>query len=513
MGPIVTVARRPPRGAARRRRARQRAARQPAVPRRRAARRHVVGGARRGRRRRAGRERRPRRGRARGRGRSGGRRPARRRARSRCRPRSASGCATCAAALRRGRLVVVDYTAHRSRAGGARRSRVAAHLPRARARRRRRWSPPASRTSPSTCPIEYLVHAAAAGRVHARARRHPGRVAARARGRRARRRGPRRVGRPRRTSATSRRSATAAGSPRPPRSRPDRPRRPPVVVAASDRRVLRVVSAIGRVVASRRSIRSSRRPGTTGRGVLTAADERRGSVMAEKARHDRVAAGRRAHVPAVRRLRRAGAHRRRPTIYAEAEADPEAFWAKQAGDLLDWFEPWHTVLEWDLPFAKWFLGGKLNVVVQLPRPSRRRRPRRQGRLPLGGRARRHPHHHLRRAARRRVASSPTRSKALGVEKGDRVNIYLGMVPELPMALLACARIGAAHSVVFGGLLVRLAARPHQRRGGQGAHHRRRRVAARAAIVPLKETADDAVAECPTHREGARARGAPSRTSP
>src|SRR5882757_411930 len=50
-----------------------------------------------------------------------------------------------------------------------------------------------------------------------------------------------------------------------------------------------------------------------------------------------------------------------PSVYDDAEQDPEAFWATQAGELLDWFEPWHTVLEWDLPFAKWFLGGKLNA--------------------------------------------------------------------------------------------------------------------------------------------------------
>ena len=50
-----------------------------------------------------------------------------------------------------------------------------------------------------------------------------------------------------------------------------------------------------------------------------------------------------------------------PAVHAEAEADFEGFWAKQAGELLDWFEPWDTVLEWDLPFAKWFVGGKLNV--------------------------------------------------------------------------------------------------------------------------------------------------------
>ena len=100
-------------------------------------------------------------------------------------------------------------------------------------------------------------------------------------------------------------------------------------------------------------------------------------------------------------------------LYAEADADARRSGRDQAGDLLAWSEHCDTVLEWELPFAKWFVGGKLNVVVQLPRPPRRRRPRRQGRLPLGGRARRHPHHHLRRPAATRSHSSPTCSRRSG----------------------------------------------------------------------------------------------------
>ena len=91
-----------------------------------------------------------------------------------------------------------------------------------------------------------------------------------------------------------------------------------------------------------------------------------------------------------------GARSRRPTssrsaarvvdteIYDEADVDFEGFWARQAAELLDWFEEWDTVLEWDLPFAKWFVGGTAQRVVQLPRPPRRRRSRRAGRVPLGG---------------------------------------------------------------------------------------------------------------------------------
>ena len=139
-----------------------------------------------------------------------------------------------------------------------------------------------------------------------------------------------------------------------------------------------------------------------------------------------------------------------PGVYERAApARARSFWAEQAG-ALDWFRPWDTVLEWDLPFARWFDGGTLNVSLQLPRPPRGRRPGRQGGLPLGGRAGRHPHHHLRRAAGRGVRGSPTSCKGLGVRRGDRVAIYMPMIPELPVAMLACTRIGAAHSVVFGG---------------------------------------------------------------
>ena len=166
-------------------------------------------------------------------------------------------------------------------------------------------------------------------------------------------------------------------------------------------------------------------------------------------------------------------------VYAEADADSEAFWAEQAGELLDWFEPWHTVLEWDLPFAKWFVGGKLNASYNC-----------LDRHVDAGRGDQVAYHWEGEPGDTRtityaellhdVSQLANALKALGVEKGDRVNIYLGMVPELPMALLACAahRGGALGRV--RRLLVRLAARPHPGRRGQGAHHRRRRVAARPA---------------------------------
>ena len=124
-------------------------------------------------------------------------------------------------------------------------------------------------------------------------------------------------------------------------------------------------------------------------------------------------------------------------------------------------------------------------------------PGRQGRLPLGGRAGRHPHDHLRRPARRGAAVRQRAEGPRASRKGDRVAIYMPMIPELPVAMLACARIGAAHSVVFGGFSPRLARRPHQRRRGQGASSpptaasagARRRRSSPTSTPPLADTPD------------------------
>ena len=82
-------------------------------------------------------------------------------------------------------------------------------------------------------------------------------------------------------------------------------------------------------------------------------------------------------------------------LYSEADADFEAFWARQARERLSWFTPFETTLEWDLPFAKWFVGGKLNVAYNCVDRHVERGPRRQGRLPLDRRAGRHPDADLR----------------------------------------------------------------------------------------------------------------------
>jgi acetyl-CoA synthetase len=192
-------------------------------------------------------------------------------------------------------------------------------------------------------------------------------------------------------------------------------------------------------------------------------------------------------------VERALLHDRR--AHDEADADVEAFWARQARDLLDWYEPWHTELEWDLPFAKWFVGGKLNVSYNC-----------LDRHVAAGHGEQVAYHWVGEPGDTRtityaqllddVCRLANALLELGVRKGDRVNVYLGMVPELAIALLACARIGAPHSVVFGGFSAdSLRDRIQDAEAkvlitGDGAWRR-------GSVVPLKETADEAVADCPT----------------
>jgi acetyl-CoA synthetase len=138
-----------------------------------------------------------------------------------------------------------------------------------------------------------------------------------------------------------------------------------------------------------------------------------------------------------------------PFLYDEANEDYQGFWARQAADLLDWFEDWDTILEWDLPFAKWFVGGKLNVCHNAV-----------DRHVDAGRGDKVAYHWEGEPGdtrtityadlHRDVQRFANVLKGLGVAKGDRICIYMPMVPELPVAMLACARIGAPHSVVFGG---------------------------------------------------------------
>ena len=136
-----------------------------------------------------------------------------------------------------------------------------------------------------------------------------------------------------------------------------------------------------------------------------------------------------------------------PSIYAEAERDPEGWWESQA-ERLDWFERWDTVHEWTPPFQKWFLGGKLNASHNCLDRHVESNGERVAYHWIGEPGEKRTITY--RALHEEVCRLANVLKDLGVMKGDRVAIYLPMIPELPAAMLACARIGAAHSVVFGG---------------------------------------------------------------
>src|SRR6202167_2535576 len=135
-------------------------------------------------------------------------------------------------------------------------------------------------------------------------------------------------------------------------------------------------------------------------------------------------------------------------LCARAAADPEGFWADIAREL-HWFEPWNKVLEWNAPWAKWFLGGKINLSYNcLDRHVQTWRKNKAAIIweSEPGEVRTLTYQQL----HREVQKFANVLKSLGVKKGDRVAIYMGMTPELPIAMLACARIGAPHTVVFGG---------------------------------------------------------------
>ena len=137
------------------------------------------------------------------------------------------------------------------------------------------------------------------------------------------------------------------------------------------------------------------------------------------------------------------------SLYDEAAEDDEGFWARQAEELLHWNTPWHTILDWQLPYAKWFEGGTLNVSYNC-----------LDRHVEAGKGDKVAFHWEGEPGDTRtitysdllaeVCKFANVLKGLGIGKGDRVNIYLPMIPEAAVAMLACARIGAVHSVVFGG---------------------------------------------------------------
>ena len=181
-------------------------------------------------------------------------------------------------------------------------------------------------------------------------------------------------------------------------------------------------------------------------------------------------------------------------LYAEAAADPQAFWAKQA-ESLDWFKRWDTVLDWQPPFAKWFVGGEINISHNcLDRHLTTWRKNKAAFIWEGepGEIRTLTYLQL----HRKVCRFGNVLKKLGVKKGDRVALYMPLVPELAIAMLACARIGAVHTVIFGGFSAD-AIRDRVIDGqvkvivtADGSYRR-------GAEIKLKSIVDEAAAQCPT----------------
>src|SRR5213075_259487 len=184
-------------------------------------------------------------------------------------------------------------------------------------------------------------------------------------------------------------------------------------------------------------------------------------------------------------------------LYSESIKSPEKFWANQARHELVWFKPWKKVLQWKEPFAKWFVGGQLNVsyncldrhlgtatankaaLIWEGEPATPGKPGEERTLTY-----KQLHHE--------VCLFGNVLKRNGLKRGDRVLIYLPMVPEAAIAMLACARVGAVHSVVFGGFSAQsVADRIHDSQAkmvitADGGFRR-------GSVVPLKKNVDDALA--------------------
>ncbi len=182
------------------------------------------------------------------------------------------------------------------------------------------------------------------------------------------------------------------------------------------------------------------------------------------------------------------------SLHETANADPEAFWAREAAEL-EWSKPWDTVMEWTPPHVKWFSGGQLNASVNcLDRHIRGPRRNKAALIWEGEPGDRRTFTYWDVYRETNLAANMLRH--LGVKKGDRVAIYLPMIPEAVFAMLGCARIGAIHSVVFGGFSseslrdrindssckVLITADGGYRRG---------------QMIPLKRNADKALTECPS----------------
>ncbi len=181
-------------------------------------------------------------------------------------------------------------------------------------------------------------------------------------------------------------------------------------------------------------------------------------------------------------------------LFQKAEKDPEAFWGDIAQEL-HWFKPWSKVLEWNAPWAKWFVGGETNLSYNcLDRHVQTWRRNKAALIWEGepGEVRTYTYQQL----WLEVQRFANVLKSLGIKKGDRVTIYMGMCPEVVIAMLACARIGATHSVVFGGFSANaLVDRITDQKAccviTQDASYRR------GSEVKLKAAVDEALPTCPT----------------
>ena len=183
-----------------------------------------------------------------------------------------------------------------------------------------------------------------------------------------------------------------------------------------------------------------------------------------------------------------------PSVYGRAAADPEAFWADFAKEL-DWIQPWEQVLLWIPPYAQWFIGGKLNASANcLDRHVRTSRRNKAAIIWEGepGDRRTLTYWDL----YREVSAFANVLKSLGIKRGDRVAIYLPLIPELAIAMLACARIGAVHSVVFGGFSAE-ALRDRINDADASLLITADGGFRRGQIVPLKQMADEALRETPS----------------
>lgn len=178
----------------------------------------------------------------------------------------------------------------------------------------------------------------------------------------------------------------------------------------------------------------------------------------------------------------------------EADRDPVAFWEEQARSL-EWFEPWTQVLKWKHPHAEWFVGGKMNVSVNcIDRHLSSERRTKPALIWEGepGETRTHTYEQL----HADVCRCANALKSLGVKTGDVVAIYMGMVPEAAVAMLACARIGATHNVVFGGFSSD-ALRERIINSGAVAVITQDAAYRRGEVVRLKSAVDDALTTCPS----------------